>query len=106
MPPYQWISTGAGYHKEDTEAEDTKLIEGIKDAWPHLKRGEGRRYTGLPIEVTRQEEHVSNVDRWDISPETVRGRRKRRISTSSTTTTMTSQSIFHQPPSPEITCPR
>src|SRR5216684_586669 len=103
MPLCQWISTGPGRHNEDTEAEGIKPIEGIKDAWPHSKREEGHRYTDLLTEIMPQEEHASNADKWDISPETAQERRKGRTSISSTTMIVTNQSIFHQPLFPEIT---
>src|SRR5258708_18476320 len=93
---YQWISTEPERHNEDIEVEAIKPTRGIKDAWPPSEREEDRRYTDLLIETARQEEHALNVDKWDTSPETAQGRR-RKASISSTTTTTTNRVTSHRP---------
>src|SRR5713226_9281444 len=88
MPPYQWTSTEPERHDKDTKEGATRPIKATKDASPHLEKEEAHNPTDPPTETLHPEGHVSNVDRWAISPETAQGGRSRKRSTSSTTTTM------------------
>src|SRR5229473_6071051 len=98
MPLYQWTSTEPGPHDKGIEEEATKPTKGIRDALPHLGKEEDRNLTDLLTETLHQEEHVSNADRWDISPEIALGGRRRKASISSTTANATNPSISHRPP--------
>src|SRR5258708_39579681 len=97
MPPCQWTSTGPGRHDKDIEEGAIKPTKAIKDVSLHSEKEEDHSLTDPPTEIPRQEEHVSNADKWVTLPETVQGRKRRKASTSSTTMITMSRSTFHQP---------
>src|SRR5258707_7851455 len=88
MPPYQWISIEPERHDKGTEEGATKPTKDTRDASLHLGNEEAHNSIGPPTKTLHHEGHVSNVDKWAISPETAQGGRNRRKSTLSTTMIM------------------
>src|SRR5260370_5188397 len=105
MPPDQWASKEPGRDDKDIGEGGIKPTKDTKDASPHSEKEEDHNPTDPPTEIPRQEEHVSNADKWDISPEIAQRGRRRKASISSTTMITINQSTFHQPPYQATTQP-
>src|SRR5216684_2821098 len=85
MPPYQWTSIETGCHDKGIKGGAIKPTKDTRDVSPHLENQEARNPIDLLTEISHQEGHASNVDKWATTPETAQERRSKKRSTSSTT---------------------